>query len=476
MAHFFFNIYYMPTDIKIKIDKIYAKIDRIAKLGRDYQMDYKRYIDELLSKGDYIYFNMCLETYYDIDIRKYSNIYEVKDLTWFIILEKTKSAFLEKLKKLYKSKGVYQIANEIRSENTGNSIISISNTLGLTYSEISGTSSKIGFTASNGIININIVDDHLYNININKVNWGSSGPIITNFIQTINSGIRNDVMSYTGSLTNTQILDNSDVVNSVDVDSSDVLGVTELELKVDITHSYIGDLLINIKAPNGNIINVKRNNVLGSEFNNYKNVTFTTSENYKKLTVIKANNLSGKFQMDKYAGIGTQSQSYISNSVKLPDLLTDNAFDGNWELFIRDVSVGDKGTLNAWNLDFSILRKNDYFTQSSYPTQIPMTHGATYLVEVEKKDDYGKFYYRLDITREDFLGTITEVSIDNYLESNYYYKNKQLAEILGYKKTFLEVRKNGSTDVVTIAHIDPKSSEEMNLYKRYAMAIDYLLS
>ena len=62
----------MPTDIKIKIDKIYAKIDRIAKLGRDYQMDYKRYIAELLSKGDYIYFNMCLETYYDIDIRKYS--------------------------------------------------------------------------------------------------------------------------------------------------------------------------------------------------------------------------------------------------------------------------------------------------------------------------------------------------------------------------------------------------------------------
>lgn len=476
MAHFFFNIYYMPTDIKIKIDKIYAKIDRIAKLGRDYQMNYKKYIDELFSKGDYIYFTMCLETYYDIDIRKYNNLYEVKDLTWPIIIEKTKSAFLEKLKKLYISKGVYQIGHEIRSENTGNSIMYLSDTLGITYSEISGTSSKIGFTTSNGIVNIDIIDDHLYNININKVNWGASGPIITNFIQTINSGVRNDVMSYTGSLTNTKILDNIDVLNSVDVSSSNVLGLTELELKIDITHSYIGDLLINLKAPNGKIINVKRNNVLGSEFNNYKNVKFTTSENYKKLTVIKANNLSGKFQMDKYAGVGTQSQSYISTAVKLPDLLTDNNFDGNWELFIRDISSGDKGTLNYWNLDFSILRKNDYFTQSSYPTQIPMTHGATYLIEVEKKDDYGKFYYRLDIVREDVLGTITEVSIDNYLESNYYYKNKQLAEILGYKKTFLEVKKNGSTDVITIAHIDTKSSEEMNLYQRYAMAIDYLLS
>ena len=305
MIHFFFIYTNMRNEVRIKVDKIFTKIDKIARSGKDYQIDYKNYIDELVQKGDYESFQLCIETYYDIDPRSYKTVNELKNLTWSLILERTSSSFVEKLKRLYKTKGIYQHGDQIKSDNVSNAIFTLSDTLDSNYT-IVATSSKIEFTRTNDILNIDIVDTNLYNIDISTVDWSNDVPRFEKPLQNLNSG-------------------------------------------------------------------------------------------------------------------------------------------------------------------------SDYFTQSSYATQIPLTHGGTYLIEVEKRNDYGKFSYRLEIERDDNIGTITEVSIDD-LDSNYYYKNKQLAEILGYKKTFLEVKKVGQTDVLTIMHNDPTVSEEMNLYQRYVMAIDYLLS
>ena len=296
----------MKNEVRIKVDKIFTKVDKIARSGKDYQMDYNKYVDELLAKGDYDYLQLCLETYYNIDSRTYKNVSVLKDLSWSIILEKTSSSFVERLKKLYKSKGIYQQGDKILCDNVSNAIFTLSDTLDSNYA-IVATSSKIEFTRNGDILNIDIVDTNLFNIDISKVDWTGIVPKFATFLQNFNSG-------------------------------------------------------------------------------------------------------------------------------------------------------------------------SDYFTQSSYATQIPLTHGGTYLIDVEKRNDYGKFSYRLEIERDDNIGTITEVSIDSQLSSNYYYKNKQLSELLGYKKTFLEVKKIGQSDVVTIVHNDPAVSEEMNLYQRYVMAIDYLLS
>lgn len=296
----------MRNEVRIKVGKIFTKIDKIAKSGKDYQIDYKKYIDELVQKGDYEFFQLCLETFYNIDTRSYKSVSELKNLTWPLVIERTNSSFIERLKKLYKSKGIYQQGNQLKSDNVLNAIFTLSDTLDSNYS-IVATSSKIELTRTDDIINIDIIDTNLYNIGISAVDWSNDVPRFVKPLQSLTSG-------------------------------------------------------------------------------------------------------------------------------------------------------------------------SNYFTQSSYPTQIPLTHGGTYLIDVEKRDDYGKFSYRLEIERDDTIGTITEVSIDNYLESNYYYKNKQLAEILGYKKTFLEVKKVGQTDVLTIMHNDPEVSEEMNLYQRYVIAIDYLLS
>lgn len=296
----------MRNEVRIKVGKIFNKIDKIARSGKDYQIEYKNYIDELVQKGDYESFQLCIETLYDIDPRSYKTVNELKNLTWPLILQRTSSSFVERLKKLYKSNGIYQQGDQLKSDNILNAIFTLSDTLDSNYA-IVATSSKVEFTRTDDILNIDIIDTNLYNIDISTVDWSNDVPRFAKPLQSLTSG-------------------------------------------------------------------------------------------------------------------------------------------------------------------------SDYFTQSSYATQIPLTHGGTYLINVEKRDDYGKFSYRLEVERDDTIGTITEVLIDNYLESNYYYKNKQLAEILGYKKTFLEVKKVGQTDVLTIMHNDPAVSEEMNLYQRYIMAIDYLLS
>ena len=70
----------MRNEVRIKVNKIFTKIDKIARSGRDYQIDYKSYIDELVKKGDYESFQLCIETYYDIDPRSYKSVNELKNL------------------------------------------------------------------------------------------------------------------------------------------------------------------------------------------------------------------------------------------------------------------------------------------------------------------------------------------------------------------------------------------------------------
>ena len=49
-----------------KLEKIYNQIDKIATKGKDNILEYTRYIDELIVKGDYSNFEQCLYYYYFI--------------------------------------------------------------------------------------------------------------------------------------------------------------------------------------------------------------------------------------------------------------------------------------------------------------------------------------------------------------------------------------------------------------------------
>lgn len=115
----------MSSLYRKKLDKIYNKIDKIAKKGKDNKIEYFKYIDELISKDDYSYYEDVLDIYYDYRIKDDKDFKMNRERAWKLICEKTKSSFLSKLSDLYKSLGVYQMGNSIYLYLTGDILGSI---------------------------------------------------------------------------------------------------------------------------------------------------------------------------------------------------------------------------------------------------------------------------------------------------------------------------------------------------------------
>ena len=93
---------------KIEIDKLYQKIDKIAKIGRDNYINYHIFVDELVKSGQYSLWVETLEIKYDILILNL-DITRAKKESWNKILFKTLSTFQELHKKLFKDKSIYQV-------------------------------------------------------------------------------------------------------------------------------------------------------------------------------------------------------------------------------------------------------------------------------------------------------------------------------------------------------------------------------
>lgn len=93
---------------KRKIDKIYKKLDSISSKGKDNILEYYKYINELIDKGDYSVFEEVINLYYKIDITKYSNVKEYRDKVWEEICLETKLPILKRINKLYNDNGIYQ--------------------------------------------------------------------------------------------------------------------------------------------------------------------------------------------------------------------------------------------------------------------------------------------------------------------------------------------------------------------------------
>lgn len=104
---------------KRKLNKIKKKINSIAKIGTDNFLEYYKYIDELINKGDYSAFQELLQIEYNIDTYEYRSILEMRSDTYKMIVEQTKSDFMQKLTNLYKKRGVYQQGFDIYLDNNG---------------------------------------------------------------------------------------------------------------------------------------------------------------------------------------------------------------------------------------------------------------------------------------------------------------------------------------------------------------------
>jgi len=99
----------MINPIKLEIDKIYNKIDKIAKKGNDGYLEYYSYIDTLINSHKYSFLLETLEIKYNIQILNLT-IIDVKKNSWKEILFKTNTIIQDYKYNLLKNKGIYQSA------------------------------------------------------------------------------------------------------------------------------------------------------------------------------------------------------------------------------------------------------------------------------------------------------------------------------------------------------------------------------
>jgi len=93
---------------KIEVEKIYQKIDKLAKVGNDNYINYHIFVDDIIKRSQYNLFKITLEIKYDIMIEDI-DISTAKKMSWKKILFKTNTTFQELHKTLFKSRSVYQV-------------------------------------------------------------------------------------------------------------------------------------------------------------------------------------------------------------------------------------------------------------------------------------------------------------------------------------------------------------------------------
>ena len=124
--------------------------------------------------------------------------------------------------------------------------------------------------------------------------------------------------------------------------------VTGVSVNINATHTNDGDLMFNLKAPNGNVLNLV--NRRGADGDNFVNTVISSTATTAIATGTAP--FTGTFLPDATTAVGPtgfeSNVSAFSNLYSVPN--------GNWTLAIRDNSTGETGTLTSWtvNITYSV--------------------------------------------------------------------------------------------------------------------------
>jgi hypothetical protein len=124
--------------------------------------------------------------------------------------------------------------------------------------------------------------------------------------------------------------------SSIYVDNNSDKNPMDIEIKLNLTNpAGITNLLINLRAPNGKVINLKR--ASSGTGTTLSNVKFTTSFDYTRFRLSSAPYTNNTYQMDKILQLSnTFTLIPRANTNLLSALLNfDGGFRGNWELYIQ---------------------------------------------------------------------------------------------------------------------------------------------
>jgi subtilisin-like proprotein convertase family protein len=138
--------------------------------------------------------------------------------------------------------------------------------------------------------------------------------------------------------------DNSDVGLSrpIAVNLPQGAAIKKISVTVNMIHTAMNDMVINLKAPNGKVLNL---------FHRVDGINMV--DTVISSTGTSAFNSRIASFTDTYtatAAIGVGPTGFESNVVNFDDLYATPS--GDWILALRDKSEGDSGTLNGWKIAF----------------------------------------------------------------------------------------------------------------------------
>lgn len=208
---------------------------------------------------------------------------------------------------------------------------------------------------------------------------------------------------------------NAEIVNNIFVDDTNT-DLREIKVNLTLRHTHVGDMIINLRTPNGNVINLKSKNS-GEAFNDLRNITFTTNIDYPKMKGLNwwPNSTSPGYIWDPI-GLNGINPAYPVKAPWLPapyggtyssgGIILDVGYNFNWsQLRIRsgltfqmDKNNGQgTSTVLHNNIDWSNLIYNVGTTQSinfksnvndlKYLSNSDGTFNGTYSLYI--KDDLG---------------------------------------------------------------------------------------
>ncbi|CAN5478573.1 hypothetical protein BH11BAC3_BH11BAC3_00270 [soil metagenome] len=124
--------------------------------------------------------------------------------------------------------------------------------------------------------------------------------------------------------------------------------INSVSINFNITHTYDADLIINLKAPNTNVLNIV--NQAGGSGDNFTNTTVSSLGSTVFSTNSSAAPFTGTYRADAdFPVAGATTGGGNTPNVTLFTSLFGTP-NGNWQLSARDVAGADVGTLNNWSI------------------------------------------------------------------------------------------------------------------------------
>ena len=142
----------------------------------------------------------------------------------------------------------------------------------------------------------------------------------------------------------------------IELNVTDSVLPTNIIVKVNISHLYLGDLIVNLVSPSGKIINLYNRELTIED--NFVNTVFTSNQTAPSITT-GSQPYTGTWRWKRAATVGRAP--YISNVITMTPLLNDYDSFGTWKVVAMDMAGSDVGVFNSASIKFEYKQMYNYF-------------------------------------------------------------------------------------------------------------------